>query len=1105
MYRKTFQILPVVLLLTISTTYVFAQATGGSITGTVLDVNGAAVANASVTLNNKATGQILTTQTTEAGAYSFPNVPVGEYGMNIASAGFQTATQDVRIVLNQESSVNATLQAAGVAGGVVEVTASSEALVQTDSSQLARSYETRQVQDLPIFNDPRTLSLLAPNVVAQASGVSGDGGSVGGTRPRANTFNVDGVDNNDPSITGRDVEIIQDAISEVSLLTNNYNAEYGTGAAGVFNIVTRSGTNEFHGSGFAYLQNQRLNAASTTEEFLIRNGDITEIPQTRDVRYGVTLGGPIIRNKLFFFGALQRNPISGAGAGVTYTAPTAEGLERIAALPGASPFVVGLLRNNLFLPSNATTTLNVLGTPIPFGDASVVTPGGSQQNQYQLNIDHLLGTRDQFRYRYSQDFSTTLEPGNGNPQFANQVLLKNRLFSTTWVRTFNPSTVNELRLSYKRVLDDRPLLNERFNDFPNITVTPLNLALGPNGDLPQGGFNNGYQIYDAVNYVRGAHNVKLGGEVRFLIFTSFFLPRGRGDYIYSTFDELIQDRVPQPAATNALRGVGASGFTGNQKKFYLFGQDDWKVTPNLTLNLGLRYEYLTIPRDANLQELNSISSVPGIIDFRRLRSDKNNFSPRIGLAYSPEGGSGFRRFLFGERGQSAIRAGFALTYYETFQNIYLLQLPPQFQQELDAETAGVGAPFLQNGGVPPMPIPPNTVAAARAATGALTRDPTEPYIMSFTLSYQRQLTPTTALEVRYLGTRGRHLPIQLRLTGGRVDYNRLVVPTFLTPPTTTQLAGLPTIAQLGVSKLFPRQLGEFGFQSNITFFEPSGNSQYDAGSVSLTRRFSRGLAMTAAYTFSKAIDDATNELNSSTVNPRRPEDFFDLNERGLSAIDVPHRFVTSFNYELPFFRTSGNGFLRHVLGGYSLNGIFQAQSGQVITPQSGIDSNRNRDAAGDRTIVNPNGVPGTGSGVIALNRSGQEVELGDDATVAYVALNANAQYIQAGFGARTNAGRNTLRTNGFNRTDMVIMKNFRFGEERYNLQVGAEVFNIFNQRIRTIGDFGSPNFSAQNFDDTAGIGPRTPAFANVASANFNDYSIGNFSGRTVQLRAKFIF
>ena len=278
----------------------------------------------------------------------------------------------------------------------------------------------------------------------------------------------------------------------------------------------------------------------------------------------------------------------------------------------------------------------------------------------------------------------------------------------------------------------------------------------------------------------------------------------------------------------------------------------------------------------------------------------------------------------------------------------------------------------------------------------------------------------------------------------------------------------------------------------------------------------RGLALTAAYTFSKAIDNSTNELFSSTVNPRRAQDGFDLSqERSLSAIDVPHRFAASFNYDIPFFNHSTNGLLKGVLGGWQINGVFQTQSGQLMTPQSLLDSNRNGDAAGDRTIVNLSGVPGTGSGVYGVNALGQRIVdasgadvLGDPSTVAYVAINPSAQYIQAGFGARANAGRNTLRTNNWNRTDMTFVKNIRFGGERYNIQLAAEVGNFFNQRIRTIGDFGSPFFVNQNdFNGTNqfGIGAVSFAFPDVTSPLFNSYSAGNFSGRTVQLRAKFIF
>ncbi len=1119
MNRSAGRLLTVLVMLLSFSIAAFAQATGGSVNGQTLDQNGAAITSATISMKNEATGQVLTTQTTGTGAFSFPNALVGEYTLTAEASGFQPVSQKVKVLLNNESTVSLVLGAAGVTG-VVDVTASGEALVQTDTSQTGRNFETRQVEDLPIFNDIRALALLSPNVVAQGVGVAGDGGSVGGTRPHANAFNVDGVDNNSPDLTGKQLNIIQDSISEVAILTNNYNAEFGTGAAGQFNTVTKSGTNTYHGSVFGYLQNRHLNATSTSEEFNLQSGVISEKPALTDRRYGGTFGGPILKNRLFFFGSYQREPISAEASGVSYIAPTAAGLTQISGLAGASPFVVNLLRDNLVLPATATETQTVLGTPgIPFGVVSLITPGGSLETQYQINIDHLLGTNNQFRYRFSSDKIGNEQPGSGNPKFNNKQNVIGRLFSAGWISTINPQLVNEVRLAYKQFVTDYPLNDPAFNTFPNLTVAPLNLGIGPNGNLPQGGLNHSYQIYDSVSYAHGRHNFKFGGEVRFLVFTSFFLPRGRGDYNYTTLDELLLDQLP----TNVdLRGVGSAAFTGNQRKYYAFAQDDWKVTSNLTLNLGVRYEYLGLPRDAALQGLNSIASIPGVIEFNVPKTDKNNFSPRLGLAYSPEFTSKWGRIISGSRGQSSIRAAFGLNYYETFQNLYLLNLPPQFQQEISASAFGFTAPFLQNGGIPPVPFPPNTPADARAATASFINNAVEPYIMSATISYQRELTQGTMLELRYLHTAGRHLPVQVRLNGGLVDTNQLVIPTFLNSPTAADLAGRPTLGSLnlhvepdGTQHRFPTRLAPYGFVGSVTSFEPEGNSVYDGVSVSVTRRLTKGFAFTAAYTFSKAIDNATNELFSSTVNPRRAQDQFDLSqERSLSAVDVPHRFAASFNYDLPFFNRSSNALLKGFLGGWQINGVFQTQSGQLMTPQSVIDSNRNRDAAGDRTIVNINGTPGTGSGVFGVNAAGQRIVdangadlLGDASTVAYVAMNPGAQYIQAGYGARANAGRNTLRTNSWNRTDMTFVKNVRL-TERYNIQLAAEVGNLFNQRIRTIGDFGSPFFVNQNdFNGTNqfGIGAVSFAFPDVTSPLFNNYSAGNFSGRTVQLRAKFIF
>jgi outer membrane receptor protein involved in Fe transport len=1121
MYKKLSTVCALIGILAGLTITVVGQVTGGAVTGVVLDANGAVVPSATVTLRSKDTGQTLTSQTTSSGSYTFPNVPVGAYTITIENAGFQPASQELTVVLNQTTTVNATLQVGGIAAETVTVTAASEALVQSDSSQLGKTYETELVRNLPLFGNQNTLAALSPNVVLQPAGSAGSGGAVGGVRPRYNSFMIDGVDNNQFSVTGPQTSVIQDAVQEFTLLTNNFNAEFGSGSGGQFNTITKSGTNEFSGNIFAYLQNQRLNAASTAQERQLRAGTIDRLPRFRNVRYGGTLGGPIVKNKLFFFGAYQHENNNRQVAGSSFIAPTLEGLNQLATLPGVSPFVIDILRNNLTLASTATifsgVTRNAAGTAfvvpaifgvtgVPFGTVTVTNPGFFNDYQGQFNIDHLRGTKDQFRYRFSVDkFDAEQATGLGNPKFNNDLVFRSKLFSATWVRTFNPSVVNDLRLSYRRHRQDFTLKEEAFNTFPNLTVRSINLGLGPSSNLPQGQHSHNYQVYDTVNYVRGNHSFKFGGEYRNLIATSQFLPRGRGDYIYVNFDDLLADLVP---TFDPVRGVGSGAFTFNQEKIYFFGQDDWKVTPNLTLNLGLRYEYVTLPRDAALQALNAIANQPGFIEFGVPKTDRNNIAPRVGFAYSPDFEGGWGGFLFGGRGQSAIRANFSVSYGEVFGNLPLLTLPPQFQQELRARNIpgfNTSPGFLQRGGLPPTPNPPTTVAAARAASSSFTTDFIQPETYSWALSFQRELSRTMALELRYLGTRSRHLPVQIWRNPG-IPPTEFVIPTFFSQPTEAQLAPLQVNRNLGRLLAQRRFLNpEF---SILTAFEPIGNSQYDAGAVNVTRRFSDGLAFTASYTFSKTISDSDNELFTSVANPRRPQNNLNLrDQRALSDFDIPHRFVLGFSYEAPTF--GDNAFVRAALSNWTIGGIFQAQSGQPFTPQSGVDSNLNFDAAGDRTIFNPSGAHGTGSGVAPLNAAGQILrtatgafDLGNPNTVAYLVLNPNAQYIQAGPGAQATAGRNTLRSNMIARTDASILKRFPFGEERYNIEVGAEINNLFNQRIYAIGNFGNALGTAT----APGLSPTDFAFPTVSSPLFNNYgAIGNFPGRSIQLRAKLNF
>lgn len=1106
----------------------FAQVTGGAVTGSVVDSDGAVLPNASVKLTDKARGQEFTAQTTDAGSYLFPNIPVGAYTITISAKGFETLNREIVISLNQTTTIDASMKVSG-ATNVVDVVVSNESIVQTDTSQTGKSFDSRKVQDLPINGNPNNLAILAPNVIPSADGLATTSPVIGGVRPRGNSFNIDGVDNNDPSTTGPTTGVIQDAVEEFTVLQNNFNAEFGAGGAGQFNTITKSGTNDFHGNVFGYFGSQKFNARRTDEDGLDKNF-------LKEVRYGGTFGGPLPypnfgeggpmfksgKNKLFFFAAYEKYYQEGAASSGSYFAPTLAGLNQLAAIPGVSQFVINTFRNNVSLATtpDATATANfgnILGrTGIQFGEVILPIPAFQQQNSYQVNIDHLPNQNNQFRYRYSRARYLAEEPGDGGLSFNNNRLYNTDLFSFNYIRTLSSNMVNDLRLSYRRVIDDHPLKEASLSGFPNIGVISLNLAIGPNGNLPQSGYDNSYQVYDSLTMVNGGHTLKFGGDYRRSLFGSYFLSRERGDYIYSTFDILLQDLAPD---VQNIRGIGSGSFVGNNHRIFAFGQDDWKITPNFTLNLGLRYEYQGLYRDAATQAKAAPASVAGVIDFGVPKGDNNNFAPRIGFAWSPTWDNVIGRFLFGSLGKSSIRGNFSRAFFANFSNFVINSLPPTQTGEI--QFTGSATNFLQNGGATNVPYVPNlSPAFLRANAGSFILDQIVPYSDSYSISYQREIGANNGLEIRYLRTRGRDLPVQVQLNARQVPNSAYVVPTYLTAPTAAELATLPTIGTIvannptidPTSFLGTRPLGQYGFAGVLTAFPNIGKSNYDGLSATLTRRFSHNIGFTAAYTFSKTEDNSTNELNTSSLNPRRAQDagnYFSSNglnidnEFGASVLDVPHRFVTSFIVDVPFFNKSSNGLLKALLGGFQLNGIFQMQSGQPITILSGRDANRNGDTAGDRAIFNPNGNPNISSGILGLtlvNGVVTPVAVGSTPNPnvrAYIASNSNAGYISTGFFARElanqgagTAQRNSFRTNGFNKTDLVVLKNTRFGTDgRFNFQIGAEIFDLFNQRNQTI----------------SGVGSFTSAFNTTGNSNFNNYEIGSYEGRKITLRAKFYF
>jgi hypothetical protein len=1072
-FRRTTRVICTALMLLNYLGIAYAQQTTGNVRGVVKDENGALVGSANVTILDKKTNSQFTTQSNGTGDFEFKNLPIGNYQITVSAQGFKGLTlDDVVVQLNQTTDVAAVLTV-GQVTETVNVSAGGSELVDTTTTNLAKGFESRQVVDLAqsavgagIFN----LALIAPNVTSSGGVGVGTGGSVGGQRARNNNFVLDGVDNNDKSVTGPQVFVSPEAVAEFSLLSNQYSAEFARSTGGQFITVTKSGTNSFHGTAYGFFQNRHLNALDTTEKEagVTRDtgpGNPNPNPRFDFGRFGGNIGGPIIKNKLFFFGMFERFQNGAAASPGAVETPTAAGFAKLGTISGLSSTNLGIFKQ--FVPvapgQTGTDSIAVGGQTIPIGIVNIPSPSFFYNNNVVANIDFTQSEKTQHKGRFIFNQFRAIDIAASLPAFFQLAPLDTRLFSYTLLHTFTPSLTNELRLSYRRINTATPAGNFSFpglDQFPNIGLVDLGLNIGPDQNAPQSRIENNYQLVDNVGYVRGNHSFKVGGDIRKLIAPSTFVQRSRGDYEYNNTDEFLRD----VSAEFNERTIGISPYEGNQKLLFLFGQDDWRIRPNVTLNLGLNYVYQEVPFSARQQTLNAIANVPGLLTFQEPSSQKKNFGPRVGIAYSPNYESGFMHTLFGSNNTSSIRAGFSMAYDVIFDNLYVLSLPPEFNQTIDV---GPGvANFLASGGIKPILQPTaGNPAGARAGSSAWIPDQQVPYSLTYTLSYQRELSKNWGIEARYLMTRGVHL-----LTQNRINIQTPVtashsIPTFLSTPSASVLASLPK-----ASALFPGFPGTFpgrvipaylaaGFTSNVVGFLSNGNSTYQAGSVQVTHRLANGLQGSAAYTWSHLIDDTTAEVFSTVLSPRRVQDFQNLKaERADSALDHRNRFVLSAIYDVPLFN-NGRNWVRTIAGGWSVAGTLTFESGEKAGVRSGIDSNLNGDNAGDRTIINTGGVKNTSSTVTGIDATGHAASSPGN-IVAYVANNPSAQYIQAGLGAFATAGRNTLQLPGINNLDFSIFKNFRI-REGMKVQFRVDMFNAFNHAQFVPGSINGVESTAQ--------------------------------------------
>jgi hypothetical protein len=1094
-----------------------AQTVGGTLRGTVKDTTGGVVPGATVTALNESTGAKFDTLTGSVGLFSFPNLLAGSYTVTVELSGFKKfVRKNVPVSANQVVESNAILEV-GEVSTTIEVIGGAE-LVSTTSSQVGATIEARAVLDLPnsvLGGSPLNLAIALPNTTTQAGGLAGEGGSIGGNRPRNNSFTIDGVDNNDVSLTGSLQPVIQDAVSEFNLITNQFSAEYGHSTAGQFNIITKSGSNEFRGSAFYYGQNRNLNAVDNLVKAAIQSGDIPGKPRFDYNRLGGTFGGPIKKDRLLFFGAYEYSTRGRAATGVTVLSPTASGMNTLNSL-AANQNVKDILKE-FPVASSSSRTVVVSGQTIPVGNVQFFAPDYDNRHDFQTNLDANYGKHQiRGRFLYDRFRLPNLNPDLPLPQFAGNIAIDNRKVAITDIWAITTKLVNDFRVSYSRNVNNW-VIPDQYANFPNAIIDDLGLNIGPEGNSPQGGVQNIYQVLNNLSYSVGRHQLKAGIEYRNWVAPGDFLPRGRGEWDYANMDQFINDRVPA-GLNGALRGAGTGFFAGNQHAVYWFVQDDFKATRKLTLNLGVRYEFTSLARDASLQTLNAIATLPGVFEFRKPTTDKNNFSPRIGFAYAPDFSDGFMKKIFGESGKSSIRGGFGVAYDVNFQNLTLLQLPPQLQTEQNPDITcasatppawcATGRGFLAGGGLLQVNVPPITRADARSSTGSLIVDSVAPKTFTWTLSIQREFAKNWMLEMRYMGTRALSLPIQVRLNAITVFENHpnLVLPTYFSTASIPATVPLSAVSLNDFYNAQDLRYSADGFGGLITAFPPVGNSIYHAGSIELNRRFSKGLYLLANYTWSRAIDDSTNELFTSRVNPRRPMNPFNLkNERGLSAIDMPHKFVVSWLYELPKL-SMNNSFAKTALDGWQINGSYMAESGQPVTALSGQDANGDFDSAGDRAILNPNGSGMTGSAVNFVLRNpvtgatSVATSEPEDASlvVGYVAQNPSARFIVAMPGTADTAnrvGRNTIRALGLNNWNLSVFKNFNFTERKY-VQFRVEMYNAFNHRQYSLG---LPSYQ-QSLNNAL-----SSTYSNVSSLQFLDASQFSGSSRTMQMSLKFIF
>ncbi len=1031
----------------------------GSISGEVRDEKDAVIAGATVTLRNTSTNESRTAQTNGDGRYHFASVAVGAYEITVESTGFAKYMQSgITLALNQQAVVDVTMKP-GAVQEVVNIVENASVL-NTSNAEVGTRFDEKRLSELPLATTRSVynIALSAPGVSQLNSGqsqfASGTNFSSNGGRLRSNNFMIDGQDNNNFGVAGSTIPLNNpDAIQEVRLVTNQFSAEYGRNSSAVFNAITRSGSNQFHGSAFWFHNDNALNACSNVQKagsngFCNPNAtdpSHRQAPFRIENQLGGSLGGPLHlprfgeggpgfisgRDRTFFFFSVQRWWDRQLGVGQTLNgAPTAAGKAIIEQAAGDLPQVRALLD---FLPA-ATTPLNQTVRFQRNGQTFVVPVGsltGSQASTYDdwqtsIRIDHRFNDKHSLNGRYLYQDSGALGsiPNVAAsqitpPGFSSIVPARTQGLNLQFMSVLNPRWINEVRGAFLRSASATLALDPRSQLIPSMEVVELGLsgfnagptrtAIGLGVNLPQNQVRNTFQVQDNISYTNGNHAWKFGVDIRRNQLHQLFKPTTRGLLEYASLDFLVKDLATRANINKDLPGT-AQVLHNDWHDFFFYGQDEWKIRPNFTLTLGLRYENAGQPIqdlvDFNQPVLAAANNDPRFILTPVPGRDNNNFQPRIGFNWNPHtSNDGVMGWLTGGD-KLVLRGGYTRTNDYAYTNIILniwssfpfVAAVSSFPTITAPNLAGQNVSVIPNAFtiLQTPPFNPNTVNRT-----IVDENFHMPVYDSVSLEVQREFTRDLVLRVGYVGTKGTGL--------------------------------FESAAANNFCRSIPNQ-GPTRLRTN------SGMSIYHSLQTSLEKRLSAGFSFGLHYTYSSFIDTMSEIFNVSSGEIAVAQDSYNRRaDRARSSFDRPHRLAGNFVYELPYFRDQ-KGLTGYVLGGWQLNSFFTLQSGSPFTPLNGSDP---AGALASISSLVGNAIrPNLNT---TLDLSGMSVE-------EILQAGGRSLFTPITAGQRVgNVGRNTLRSDGINNIDFGILKNTRIGENQ-RLQLRADFFNLTNSR-----DFGIPD------------------------------------------------